>query len=261
MLRKPPSLPSCILAGCLGLLLLVLPAPALRGARAQDKKSGVTLVTTSGRTDNVEEGTGASQRPRIQKAQQLLQEKQFDDAEALCDEILAFFEKQKSDPAATYVCVANREELEHYQKNRPRDEKVIWLDWSFGEALHIKAFIAVERKQWPAALKVLEREIRYRPYCPAGHSERGLVLNRMGKPKQALPAYETALALAEKHASARPSRAIALRGIGFTRIELGDLAGARKAFEQSLVIEPNNRLALEELRYIRKLEEQRKKKS
>ena len=54
-------------------------------------------------------------------------------------------------------------------------------------------------------------------------------------------------------------RPTALRGIGYSLIELGELEAARQAFEKSLKMEPNNRLALDELEYIRKLQQKNKR--
>ena len=58
--------------------------------------------------------------------------------------------------------------------------------------------------------------------------------------EQALQAYEKALSLCRETASGKPYEAMALRGIGYTQIELGRLSAARAAIEQSLHIEPNN---------------------
>jgi Flp pilus assembly protein TadD len=58
------------------------------------------------------------------------------------------------------------------------------------------------------------------------------------------------LALAESFEAGEQMKAMALRGIGYSLVELGDLAGARQAYEQSLEAEPGNETARNELDYI-----------
>jgi len=59
------------------------------------------------------------------------------------------------------------------------------------------------------------------------------------------------LALAEADAGRYADMVgVALRGIGYSMIELGDFAGARAAYERSLEVEPGNQIALKELEYI-----------
>jgi tetratricopeptide (TPR) repeat protein len=200
----------------------------------------------------LEDGVGVSQRPRVDQAQTLIKQQKYAEAEAIVDEVLAHFEKLMSNAGATYLCFANREELNHYLKQNPDSKKVIWLDWAFGEALHKKAFLAAGRKQWDAALKLLQREIGYRPFAADPHTERGYVLNALGKRKEALQSYRLGLELSERFASSRHQMAVALRGIGWTLVELGDLEGARKSYERSLEIDPQSKVAKAELEFIRK---------
>jgi hypothetical protein len=42
-------------------------------------------------------------------------------------------------------------------------------------------------------------------------------------------------------------------------VELQDLSGARQAYQRSLAIEPQNKVALEELSYVGQLESKKKK--
>ena len=53
-----------------------------------------------------------------------------------------------------------------------------------------------------------------------------------GRPAEAVPFFERALA-------AGPRSAMALNGLGLTRLELGDRAGAAAAFRESLRLDPN----------------------
>ncbi|MEF9977498.1 MAG: hypothetical protein RR834_03235, partial [Thermomonas sp.] len=68
--------------------------------------------------------------------------------------------------------------------------------------------------------------------------------------------YRSALTLSRKHEANKRAIALALRGIGYSHVELGDLDAAEQAYLESLEVEPGNALAQRELEYIR---EQRKK--
>jgi Flp pilus assembly protein TadD len=60
-------------------------------------------------------------------------------------------------------------------------------------------------------------------------------------------------AFSVQYLSQRPYRAIALRGMSFSHIELNRLDKAERAFKQSLEIDPMNAVALNELAYIKNL--------
>jgi tetratricopeptide (TPR) repeat protein len=214
----------------------------------------VTAVTNAA----LEKGVGHELRPRSEKAEMLLREKKYAEAKDEMEAVLGHFEKMMSDPETVYRSFANADELEYFKKRNPDIKKVVWLDHAFGSALHQKAFYHADQKQWDLALKALDREAIYRPFAANTQTERGFVLNQTGKPKDALAAYQTALTLSEKLAHARPYQAMALRGIGYSHIELGDLPAARAAYERSLKIDPNSAVAKRELEYILKLESKKK---
>jgi tetratricopeptide (TPR) repeat protein len=225
---------------------------AIPGERALAQGAPKTIESFSTPAD-IEKGVNAGQRALMDTAHGLVKQRKYEEAETALREIIVSFEKLMTDPDAVYLCFANREELTHYLKNNPAKKKVVWLDWCFGNALHDTAFIAVARKEWQQALKVLDREQSLRPYAAEPHTERGFVLNKLGKLQEGLKEYQVALQLAQKHGSSKHMQGTALRGSGWTLVELGDLKGAREAYEQSLKAEPNNPLAQEELRYIDKL--------
>jgi tetratricopeptide (TPR) repeat protein len=236
----------------------VAACPAEQRAQAafgqEHSKTVVTTVTGSA----LENGTGHEQRDATNKLATLLKEKKLGEAEEVIAAVLGYFEKLTVDPQITYRCFANQEELAYFKQRNPDIKNVVWLDHAFGEALHSMAFLLAARKQWDDALKTLDREIAMRPYFAGAHTERGYVLNRTGKHKEALASYQSALALAEKHASSKSWQGLALRGMGYALIELGDLPGARAAYERSLKVDPNNALAQQELEYIKMLESKKK---
>jgi tetratricopeptide (TPR) repeat protein len=205
----------------------------------------------------LEAGVGASQRDDLIQVGKLAMEGKHAEADQLVDKVLAFFDQQMADASVDYVSVANRDQFNQYQKEHPGARKLVWLDWGYGCALLKKGFIASAQKRWPEAKPWLEKSVRMRPYSSEGYIELGYVLNKLGSFGDAVRSYETALELARASPMEKPFEPAALRGLSFALIELKELAKARKVLQDSLRVEPANRLARNELRYIREQERMR----
>jgi len=252
---------------CIGAIILLVGCDGSRprAPASTDPGSTSTMEDAPGFRDDLgvfftslgvtglEDGDGAEQRVKLLKAIQLQSQQQDAAAYRLFDEVLADFERKMTDASTIYVSLANRAELAVYQMGQA-GKKVVWLDWAFGEALHRKTVLAVIRRDFPEALRLSKRELSFRPCAAVAYTEYGFILNQMGQAKEGLTAYQRALQLAEQFPSSSRLKPAALRGIGFSRIELADYAGARSAFNRSLELEPNNKIALSELQYIDKLE-------
>ncbi|MFZ6770168.1 tetratricopeptide repeat protein [Undibacterium sp. Di26W] len=149
------------------------------------------------------------------------------------------------------------EEFREFNKANQLDFE--WIDWGYKTCLQTQAFVAVENRDLERALTMLRRVEALAPVSAGTSTEIGYILNQQGKPASALQAYRHAQELSTRYLSQRPYLAIALRGIGFSLIELKQLDEAEKAFQESLQIEPGNKLATSELSYIQGLREQRQK--
>jgi tetratricopeptide (TPR) repeat protein len=82
---------------------------------------------------------------------------------------------------------------------------------------------------------------------PALVSERGVALNALKRWPEALAAYDGGLTIANLKDT---DRGRMLRGRGLALTELGRLDEAEKSYRDSLISDPNNALALQELNYI-----------
>jgi tetratricopeptide (TPR) repeat protein len=169
---------------------------------------------------------------------------------AYCDALL--------DSGHALVSVADEAEYTDYVAAAGNGEPVDWVDMACPQAYQLHAFIAVEEKRFEEALALLEKTTRLAPYWSEPLTERGFLLNQTGKPADGLDSYRAALALSRKHADNKLAIALALRGIGYSHVELGDLDAGEQAYRESLEVEPGNALAERELDYIR---EQREKKA
>ncbi len=204
----------------------------------------------------LEPGRGSDQRPKLMKSQELLTQGKLDEAEAVIDDVLKFFENETADKQVDYVAVVNREQFERYRKEHPGERKLVWVDWCYGWALCKKGWIEGARRRLNEAESWLTRSVKMRPYSADAYIERGFVYSQLGRPEEGMKSYETAVSLARSIPFEKPFEAAAMRGVGFDYIELKKLPQARKAFRDSLRIEPANRVALGELLYIARLEQQ-----
>ena len=121
-------------------------------------------------------------------------------------------------------------------------------------ALHKKGWIAAARRRFKEAETWLNKAVAMRPYSADSFIERGYLLTQMRRYDEGLKSYETAIELARTVPIEKVLEPAALRGLGFTLIELNNLPRARRAFRESLGIEPMNRIARGELMYIDGLE-------
>ena len=167
---------------------------------------------------------------------------------------LMFCGSRKSDQETTYVSVSNQQELAEYVGAHAKKPSVVVIDIACPRAFRTAAFLSAREGDTSKALRFLDRAQALAPYWPEPYTERAFLLNSTGDRAGALAAYRHGLELAEKYHSPADMKAIALRGIGWTLVETGDLAGAKKAYEDSLVAEPANPLALKELALIADLQ-------
>jgi len=202
---------------------------------------------------SIEPGKGFEHRDKVAAATDLVSAQRYQEADALLDEVLDAFEQLMTREAILYVSVASQEELDLFKREFAEGRDVVWLDWAFREALLVKAFLAAGHRRFEDSLEILRVEAAFAPFTAAVHCERGYVLNQMQRPNEGLDAYRFALELAMRFESSRPDMPVAWRGIGYSLIELDDLEGAEKAYQESLRLQPDNPLAKQELEYIQKL--------
>jgi tetratricopeptide (TPR) repeat protein len=149
-----------------------------------------------------------------------------------------------------HVSVDNDDEASAFLAERGLQAKdVVLVDVACPAAYKLVAFHAFELKAPDRALVFLDKAIAIAPYFAEAYSERGFVLNQVHRAQEGADSYRKALAILELHPDTA-DKPVALRGLGYSLVELGDLAGARKAYEQSLELDPGNSTALSEIDYI-----------
>jgi hypothetical protein len=132
-------------------------------------------------------------------------------------------------------------------KKDPRYARgVTWVSERVAHLAMVDGFCAVEAKDWPRAGEVLARAAALDPSNPHTRLELGLALTSLRRFDDALAESDRVLSSTSDGCAV----AKAWRQRGYILYEQGALDGARAAYEQSLVFDPGNRLAEQELRSI-----------
>jgi Flp pilus assembly protein TadD len=229
------------------LILFLLAATIGMQAQAQGKSETVSTVLKIGAADKAKGGHLRAQSIALSR---LIEQRKFADAQVAASSLRQAYE-QTFDKSLKQFSFQTQAEFDEFSKTYVG--KFEWIDWGYKQSLQMLAYLAAERRDFPAALALLKTVETIAPVSAGTVVEAGYVLNQSGKPEEGLAAYRRALALAEKYPSQRIYQAASLRGIGFALIDLKRLDEAEQAFQKSLEIEPGNKVALNELGYIQDL--------
>jgi tetratricopeptide (TPR) repeat protein len=166
--------------------------------------------------------------------------------------ILAGCEARETTLGKAVISVDSVAEFLEYVASQDKKKDVIWMKDSCPQAYKTAAFLYVEQGDKQNAFNYLDLAAKAAPFWAEPYTERGYLLGKLGEFKPALEAYQKAITLAETHESSSYLKPLALRGLGFVLVEMGELDRAKAAYEESLKLEPNNKLAQGELEYIQR---------
>jgi len=158
-----------------------------------------------------------------------------------------------------FVKFWDQQEFIHYvnwHKGSFEVENVVWIKNAYPRAFYYLGFMMMEAKEWGKAIEFLEKGQALEPTNPNFTTEKAQAFAQLGDHQKALELYKQAQTI-NAHSNEH-KKAVALRGEGFVLTEMGDLDGAEKAYCESLKIEPKNKLAQKELKYIARLRSGRK---
>lgn len=235
-------------------LLLLLAACLCNVALAQSETGPSVLSTTPLRSSTATPALGSGLRAPVEQA--IAQSLKGDhdgarpallDAARQCDAHIAV-------PGRQVLAFRSQRQYQQYLDTHGDGQPTDWLDMACANAYKHLGYIAVEQDQIEQALRWLNKAHASAPYEPEPLTERGAALTRRRDWAGSLESYRQALALARSHPEAAYLEALALRGTGFALIELGDLPAARQAYEASLQLDPESRIAANELTYIQQLQ-------
>lgn len=212
------------------------------GARAQ------TVVETS-MFGSYEPHIGNEYRQDVTDALRLAQQQDLDGAWTKLQPVLVYCDAQQR-PGRHLVSVANGQEYEAYLATRTHTEPTEWIDIACPSAYYHAAYVHVSAKRFDEALPLLDKAIALAPYYATPLSERGFIFNQQGRLRDGIESYRKAIEISDAHPSAAFAKPVALRGIGWAQIELGELNQAQETYQEVLVLEPDSELARSELEYI-----------
>lgn len=227
------------------LIFLTFTASIYAFAADDDEKYAVTTNIQI----QSEHGKGANFRSKYNFLLTMIKAKQLDAAAISVVELRKEYEAIFDEKLKPLV-FQSKAEFDDFTKQNPNTFE--WIDISYGETLRMQGFIATEHKKLTEALEISKKIESIAPTSASNAAETGYLLTLMGMPEQGLAAYLHAYNLSTKYSSQNPYRALSLRGIGSSLIDLNELDKAERAFLASLAIEPGNKTAINELSFIRK---------
>lgn len=183
--------------------------------------------------------------------------KQPSKAVELMRPVLADFEKQYAGEKRDIFCAVTPEQSSRYladaaKANRP----AVSIEPGWCRAQYVTGYALIDLDKLPEAQIVFERLVRYAPQSSRYLNELGYIFMKQKKWQQSLDAYRRAEAAADLTPDrAKEERCLALKGVGYDLVELGDLNAAEAAYRKCLNINPNDEDSPRELEYIK---EQRK---
>ena len=116
--------------------------------------------------------------------------------------------------------------------------------------MFLNAFALSKAGRGGEALAAIEEAAKLAPLYAHAQVEKGFILNRLRRPQESLAAYTRAWELATRLPENLDFAGVALRGQASVWIDLGDFDRAEKLLRDSLVIEPGNVVANNELTFI-----------
>jgi len=177
-----------------------------------------------------------------------IKHKNFDKVLIRADKVIKAFEEVFDKDKIQYVFKLDS----HYEKFiKTNGINFQRIDSSYKEALQIKAYVYSDLKEYIKAIEYLEKVQDIAPTSAMAFIEQGYIFSNYKFNDLATSAYLKAKNLANKYPEGQlKSKAAALRGLGFILIESGKLDRAKALYKKSLEIDPNNKTAINELKYI-----------
>ncbi|WP_186728698.1 tetratricopeptide repeat protein [Sphingomonas panacisoli] len=171
--------------------------------------------------------------------------------------VLADFERQYAGEKRDIFCALTPEQSSRYladaaKANRP----ALAVDSGWCRAQYVTGYALIDLDKLAEAQTAFERLVRFAPQNARYLNELGYIFMKQKKWKESLDAYRRAEAAADLTPDrVKEERCLALKGVGYDLVELGDLIAAAAAYRKCLAINPDDEDSPRELKYI---EDQRK---
>ena len=171
--------------------------------------------------------------------------------------VLADYEKQYAGEKRDIFCAVTPEQKSRYLADAAkanRDAVAIEAGWC--RAQYVTGYALIDLERLPEAQTAFERLVRFAPQNARYLNELGYVFMKQKKWRESLDIYRRAEVAADLSPDRiKEERCLALKGVGYNLIELGDLNAAEAAYRKCLNLNPDDTDSPRELKFI---EEQRK---
>jgi len=171
--------------------------------------------------------------------------------------VLADFEKQYAGEKRDIFCALTPEQSSRYLSDAAKtNREAVAIDAGWCRAQYVTGYALIDLERLPEAQTAFERLVRLAPQNARYLNELGYIFMKQKKWRESLDVYRRAEAAADLSPDrVKEERCLALKGVGYDLVELGDFNAAEAAYRKCLNIDPNDADSPRELKYI---EEQRK---
>lgn len=200
-------------------------------------------------------GIGSKLQSKVEQVQKTIDDgettRALEQIETLLKEYAGMMDKKDT----LYVSVASDAQFDAFLRKHP-GKTVRRVAWNLQKLYFLKAFILASESP-EKGLQTLEDMLTIAPYSSDAQCEKGYILCTQKKFTEALKCYTEAFKLAGLYACEKHNTAPALRGKAFCLVNLNKLEEAEIAYRKSLEIDPENKIALQGLAHIRRLQEEK----
>jgi len=176
--------------------------------------------------------------------------------------VIARLEKQYAGEKRHIYCGHEQAEVVLYlTEAASKGEEAIALAPMWADAWFFKSYALSELHRTAEAAAALDRAIALSPSHAHYLSERGYLYHQAKDWQHSLETYkaaEEAVKLIADKQGQIVERTRALRGQGYALVELGDLDAGEQKYQQSLALDPDDKMSRQELDYIKGLRAKRK---
>lgn len=167
--------------------------------------------------------------------------------------VLADFEKQYAGEKRDIFCAVTPEQKSRYIADAAKaDRAAVTIEPGWCRAQYVTGYALIDLDKLPEAQVVFERLVKFAPQNSRYLNELGYIFMKQKKWQLSLDAYRRAEAAADLTPDrAEEERCLALKGVGYDLVELGDLNAAEAAYRKCLNINPNDEDSPRELEYIK----------
>ena len=166
--------------------------------------------------------------------------------------VLADFEKRYAAEKRQIYCAVTPEQSSAYLADAAKARReAVAIDDGWCRAQYVTGYALIDLQRLTEAQTAFERLVRFAPQNSRYLNELGYVFMKQKKWQASLDAYRRSEAAADLSPDrSKEERCLALKGIGYDLVELGDLNAAEAAYRKCLNIDPDDKDSPRELDYI-----------